>query len=174
MKQIRYTTEQREWVIQQMMPPLNRAVVELAKSTGITTVTLRIWQKMARAEGRIMLGDGKQSDQWSSTNKFRIVLETAPLSEAELSAYCRTKGIYSEQVTQWRLICEQANASVTVKPVAIPAVDAKQVQHIRELERTLKKKEAALAEAAALLVLEKKPQRSGARARQNDQRPGSP
>jgi predicted aldo/keto reductase-like oxidoreductase len=41
-----------------------------------------------------MLGDGKQSDQWSSTNKFRIVLETAPLSEIELSAYCRTKGIY--------------------------------------------------------------------------------
>ena len=158
MKQIRYTAEQRECVIQQMMPPLNRAVVELAKATGITTVTLRIWLKMARAEGRIMLGDGKQRDQWSSTNKFRIVLETAPLSEAELSAYCRMKGIYPEQVAQWRLICEQANAPVTVKPAAIPEAkaDAKQVQRIRELERTLKKKEAALAEAAALLVLEKK------------------
>ena len=156
MKQIRYTTEQREWVIQQMMPPLNRAVVELAKTTGITTVTLRTWQKMARAEGRIMLGDGKQSDQWSSTNKFRIVLETAPLSEAELSAYCRTKGLYPEQIAQWRLICEQANAPVTAKPAAIPEADVKQAQRIRELERALKKKEAALAEAAALLVLEKK------------------
>lgn len=156
MKQIRYTTEQRECAIRQMMPPLNLAVVELAKTTGITTVTLRVWQKMARAEGRIMLGDGKQNDQWSSTNKFRIVLETAPLSEAELSAYCRTKGIYPEQVAQWRLICEQANAPVTAKPAAIPETDAKQVQRIRELERTLKKKEAALAEAAALLVLEKK------------------
>ena len=156
MKQIRYTTEQREWAIQQMMPPFNRAVVELAKATGITTVTLRVWQKMARAEGRIMLGDGKQSDQWSSTNKFRIVLETAPLSEAELSAYCRTKGIYPEQITQWRLICEQANAPVTVKPATMPKIDTKQGQRIRELERTLKKKEAALAEAAALLTLEKK------------------
>ena len=156
MKQIRYTTEQREWAIHQMMPPLNRAVVELAKTTGITTVTLRTWQKMARAEGRIMLGDGKQNDQWSSTNKFRIVLETAPLSEVELSAYCRAKGIYPEQVTQWRLICEQANAPVEAKPVEIPEADSKQMQRIRELERTLKKKEAALAEAAALLVLEKK------------------
>lgn len=156
MKQIRYTTEQREWAIQQMMPPLNLAVVELAKTTGITTVTLRTWQKMARAEGRIMLGDGTQSDQWSSTNKFRIVLETAPLSEAELSAYCRTKGIYPEQIAQWRLICEQANVPVTVKSAAIPKADTKQVQRIRELERTLKKKEAALAEAAALLALEKK------------------
>lgn len=156
MKQIRYTTAQREWAIQQMMPPLNRAVVELAKATGITTVTLRVWQKMARAEGRIMLGDGKQRDQWSSTNKFRIVLETAPLSQAEMSAYCRTKGIYPEQIAQWRLICEQANTPVEDKPIAIPAADAKQAQRIRELERTLKKKEAALAEAAALLVLEKK------------------
>jgi transposase-like protein len=156
MKQIRYTAEQREWAIQQMMPPFNRAVVELAKTTGITTVTLRVWQKMARAEGRIMLGDGKQSDQWSSTNKFRMVLETAPLSEAELSAYCRTKGIYPEQIAQWRLICEQANAPVTAKPATMPTIDAKQGQRIRELERTLKKQEAALAEAAALLTLEKK------------------
>lgn len=156
MKQIRYTAEQREWAIQQMMPPFNRAVVELAKTTGVTTVTLRVWQKMARAEGRIMLGDGKQSDQWSSTNKFRIVLETAPLSEAELSAYCRTKGVYPEQIAQWRLICEQANAPVTVKPATMSTNDAKQGQRIRELERTLKKKEAALAEAAALLTLEKK------------------
>src|SRR3989338_5210505 len=156
MKQIRYTTEEGEWGINKMMPPLNRAVVELAKTTGITTVTLRTWQKMARAEGRIMLGDGKQNDQWSSTNKFRIVLETAPLSEAELSVYCRTKGIYPEQVAQWRLICEQANAPVEAKPVEIPEADSKQMQRIRELERTLRKKEAALAEAAALLVLEKK------------------
>jgi len=155
MKQVRYTTEQREWAIQQMMPPLNRAVVELAKVTGITTVTLRVWQKAARAEGRIMLGDGKQSDQWSSTNKFRIVLETAPLSEIELSVYCRTKGIYPEQIAQWRLACEQANAPA-VKSTTIPQADAEQSQRIRELERSLKKKEAALAEAAALLALEKK------------------
>ena len=103
-----------------------------------------------------MLGDGKQSDQWSSTNKFRMVLETAPLSEAELSAYCRTKGVYPEQIAQWRLICEQANAPLTAKPATMPTSDAKQGQRIRELERTLKKKEAALAEAAALLTLEKK------------------
>jgi hypothetical protein len=54
------------------------------------------------------------------------------------------------------LICEQANAPVTAKPAAIPEADVKQAQRIRELERALKKKEAALAEAAALLVLEKK------------------
>jgi transposase-like protein len=155
-KMKRYTAECREWAIQQMMPPLNRAVVELAKATGITTVTLRTWQKMARAEGRIVPGDGKQSDRWSSTDKFRIVLETAPLSEAELSAYCRTKGIYPEQVAQWRIACEQANAVVTVKSNAVVTTNTKHAQRIRELERKLKKTDAARAEAEALLVLRKK------------------
>lgn len=156
MKWIRYTEKQREWAIQQMMPPLNRAIVELAKTTGITPVTLRTWQNMARAEGRIVPGDAKPSDQWSSMDKFRIVLETAALSQAELSAYCRAKGMYPEQVTQWRLACEHANAAVMTKSAKSAKVEAQQVQRIRELERILKKKEAALAEAAALLVLEKK------------------
>jgi uridine phosphorylase len=151
MKRIRYTAEQREWAVQQMMPPLNRAVVELAKATGITTVTLRVWQNVAREEGKIVPGDGKQSDRWSSPDKFRIELEAAALSEVELSVYCRTKGVYPEQVTQWRLACEQANAQlVQTQP------DAAQTQRISALERALKKKEAELAESAALLVLRKK------------------
>ena len=155
MKHVRYTKEQREWAIEQMMPPLNRAVVALANATGITEVTLRTWQRRARAEGKIVPGDGQQSDRWSSTDKFRIVLETAPLSEAELSAYCRRTGVYLEQVAQWRLVCEQANAVATPAPRAsVP--DTKQELHIRELERTLKKQEAQLAEAAALLILQKK------------------
>lgn len=174
MKRIRYTEEQREWAIQQMMPPLNRAVVELARTTGITTVTLRTWQNMARAEGRIVPGDSKPSDRWSSTDKFRIVLETAVLSQAELAAYCRAKGVYPEQVIQWRLACEQANDAEMTRLAKVAKVDAQQSQRIRELERTLKKKEAALAEAAALLILEKKPRRSWASTKQNDQCPGSP
>ena len=92
-----------------MMPPLNRAVVALAKATGITVVTLRTWQRIVRAKDRLVPGGGQQRVDWFSTDKFRIVLETAPLSEAELSAYCRCKGIYPEQVAQWRLACEQAN-----------------------------------------------------------------
>lgn len=156
MKRIRYTAEQREWAVQQMMPPLNRAVVELARTTGITAVTLRTWQKGAREEGKIVPGDGKQSDRWSSTDKFRMVLESAPLSEVELSQYCRAKGVYPEQIAQWRLACEQANAGVAAKSVAPVAADGTQSRRILALERALRHKEAALAEAAALLVLGKK------------------
>ncbi len=166
MKWVRYTQEQREWAIMQMMPPLNRRVTELARVTGITTVTLRTWQNMARAEGKIVPGDGKQANRWSSTDKFLMVLEAAPLSAMELSAYCRSKGIYPEQIAEWRLACEQANLSVgpTVKPLAVGtpmplAVDhLAQAKRISQLERSMKKKDRALAEAEALLVLQKKAQ----------------
>lgn len=158
MKYIRYTQEQRDWAIEQMMPPLNRAIVALAKATGITEVTLRTWQRQSRAEGRIVPGDGQQSDRWSSADKFRIVVETIPLSEAELSAYCRRAGVYPEQVAQWRLACEQANGGMTpaLKPPAAPAPEVTPMPRIRQLERKLKQQDAALAEANALLLLQKK------------------
>lgn len=164
MKWVRYTQEQREWAIAQMMPPLNRRVTELARISGITTVTLRTWQNAARAEGKIVPGDGKQANRWSSADKFLMVLEAAPLSAIELSAYCRSKGIYPEQIAQWRLACEQANLSVgpTVTPAVagapmpLAATQLEQAKHISQLERSLKKKDRALAEAEALLVLQKK------------------
>ncbi len=68
-----------------MMPPFNRAVIELAGATGITTVTLRAWRQNARQAGQFMPGNGKTGDQWSSADKFRVVLETASLSEIETS-----------------------------------------------------------------------------------------
>ena len=107
----RYSVERREWVLRQMMPPMNRTVAEVSEETGITTATLYAWRKQARAAGVVVPGDGKTGGDWSSQDKFRIVLESAGLSEVELSAYCRRKGLYIEQVVAWREACEQANAT---------------------------------------------------------------
>jgi transposase-like protein len=54
----RYPAEFKEWVVEQMMPPLNRSVVELAKETGVTTVSLRTWRHEAREQGRVVPGNG--------------------------------------------------------------------------------------------------------------------
>lgn len=152
-----YPAEYKEWVVEQMKPPLNRSVAELARETGITTVCLRNWRNAAREQGMVVPGNGKQSDKWSSADKFRVVLETAPLSEAELSEYCRRKGIQPEQIRAWRAACEQANAKTPDKPDLAQRREEQAVQkRIRDLERELKRKDAALAETAALLVLRKK------------------
>lgn len=157
MKQIRYTAEQRQWALEQMQAPYNRSVVELARESGVTSVTLRSWRKAARAQGGVMPGSDKVGDRWSSADKFRMVLQTAPLSEAECAEHCRAHAIHPEQLQQWRQACEQANAAGTEQSSqAGRMVSTTTLQHIRDLEKELRRKNAALAETAALLVLRKK------------------
>lgn len=139
-----------------MMPPLNRAVAELAEATGITAVTLYAWRKQAQAAGVVVPGDGKNSGVWSSADKFRVVLEVASLNEVELAEYCRRKGLYVEQIQGWRVACEQANATSAEQGRALREQDKCSRQRIKALERDLRRKESALAEAAALLILRKK------------------
>jgi transposase-like protein len=152
----RYSLEKREWVLRQMMAPLNRPVSELAEETGIHVVTLYSWRRKARETGVVMPGNGKGSDDWSSAEKFRVVLETMTLSETELSEYCRSKGLYPEQVAQWREACENANDQVESRQQYTKEKEKQSARRIKELERELKRKEAALAEAAALIILKKK------------------
>jgi hypothetical protein len=75
-----------------------------------------------------------------------------------LAEYCRKRGLYPEQIERWRRACEGANdradAAEREHRQAVKAEKARS----RELERDLKRKEAALAETAALLTLRKKAQ----------------
>ncbi len=61
-------------------------------------VTLYVWRKQVRAEGMAVPGAGKVPDNWSAEAKLAVVIETAGLSEINLGAYCRQKGVYVEQV----------------------------------------------------------------------------
>jgi hypothetical protein len=51
----------------------------------------------------------KDPEGWSAADKFTVVLETAGLNATELSAYCRERGLYSEQVERWRQAAPDAN-----------------------------------------------------------------
>nr|WP_258364162.1 transposase [Halomonas sp. LBP4] len=95
-------------------------------------------------------------DQWTSQEKFRIVLETAPMNEAEFSAYCRAHGLYPEQVEAWREACMNANADAAEQEKQQRKARKAEQKKLRELERELRRKDKALAETAALLTLSKK------------------
>ena len=89
-------------------------------------------------------------------NKFTVVLETACITETELSTYCRQKGLFVEQVKMWRQICEDANRRAEKISIDSRQESKHDKQRIHLLERELHRKEKALAEAAALLILRKK------------------
>ena len=94
--------------------------------------------------------------QAGTAAKFRAVLETAAFCEAELSEYCRRKAVHPEQLRQWRAACEGANGDGRPVSGSTPVVNPSALERLRELERELRRKDAALAEAAALLMLRKK------------------
>ena len=153
-----YSQERREAVLSKMMSPYNMSIPALAEETGISQQTLYNWRQKARDKGFVVPGDKKNSEQWSSQDKFTVVLETASLNEAELNAYCRKKGLYPEQIDQWKEACQNANATqqqLTRKERELLKQEQKKT---RKLEKELRRKDKALAEAAALLVLQKKAQ----------------
>ena len=170
----RYTDGQKEAAIQRMMPPQNQPVKQISEEMGIPVATLYLWRRKAQDDGLVAPGDGKSADGWTSTEKFRIVVETETMAQAELAAYCRERGLYPEQIQAWRGACEIANAQRSEQLRAQKANEKDLHQQIKELRKELRIKEKALAETAALLTLRKSWRRFGERTRSHDERPRSP
>lgn len=149
-----YSEEQKRELIEKMLAPQSTAVPALSRETGIPKDTLYMWRRQALRERGLMGKAQSSPERWSSEQKFAMVLETASLSEADRNAYCRRQGVYPEQLQRWRQACEQANT----RSRAAGAPDAQLRQQMRQLQSELARKEKALAETAALLVLRKKAQ----------------
>jgi transposase-like protein len=153
-----YPRERKEAILRKMLPPHNKTIREVAEEEGVSEATLYNWRKAARAEGRLLPDGDSTPAGWSAADKFAAVVETAALNEAELAVYCRERGLYPEQVRQWRGACEQANDWDRAQTQRLKETRRADQERIKELERELRHKERALAETAALLVLRKKAQ----------------
>ena len=82
------------------------------------------------------------------------MVETAGLNELELGAYCRHKGLFAEQIATWRTACQYANEP---RPTSAARSEQRaEREPINPLSKELQRKDRALAEAAALLLLQKK------------------
>lgn len=151
-----YAPERKEALLRKLLPPHNLPVAELARQEGMSEQTLYNWRKQAKAGGAAVPGDQKLTDNWSAEAKLAVVIETAPLSEIELSEYCRSKGLYPQQVKAWKAACLTGQHSAKAQTQADREQAKADKKRIRQLEHELNRKEKALAEAAALLVLRKK------------------
>ena len=154
----RYNEEFKEQTVRKMMPPNAMSVAQVSRDTGVSDVTLYNWRNQFRHEGKAVPADPSNPENWSGENKLAVVIETAALNEEELAEYCRQKGLYVEQVVRWR---EAAAAGAeTHRPLS--ATERRELQQERKknrkLAKELRRKDRALAETAALLVLQKKAQ----------------
>lgn len=152
----RISNERKQSILNKLLPPHNKSVAEVATEEGISTKTLYNWRTQMKHDGVPVPGNKTNSEQWSAETKFATVVATAAMSEAELSQYCREKGLYVDQVKRWKQECLngfQVSGELTKEAEQKSKSDKKQ---IKQLKTELQRKEKALAEAAALLVLSKK------------------
>ena len=151
-----YSPEFKEAMLRRMLPPNNESITKIAKEEGLSEQTLRNWRDKARKEGYAAPGTDASPDDWSTQDKFLIVVETASLNEAELAEYARKKGLYVEQIKAWKDACMNANGGIAKETARLNRELKDSQKEYKKLEKELLRKEKALAEAAALLVLSKK------------------
>lgn len=152
----RISPERKEAILKKLFSSNNQSISQLAKAEGISKTALYRWKQELLAESTIMPNSNKSPENWSSSTKFAIVVETMPLTETELSEYCREKGLYPEQVKRWKSACIEGNNEAK-KQSKIKSSEIKaHKKQIQQLEREIHRKDKALAETAALLVLRKK------------------
>lgn len=151
----RYSKKMKESVVKRILSR-EETMADISRDTGINPNTIAKWRDNAQQKGLSITTKYKKADKWSSSDKFQVVLETANLNEIEFSEYCREKGIYPEQVKEWKEACMKANGAETEKSSEATKELKKERKEKEKLEKELQRKEKALAETAALLVLRKK------------------
>ena len=155
---MRYSKELKDSTVAKMLPPNNQSLSRIQQETGVGQGTLKKWRTETRNKGFAAPAGIHQSEQWSTRDKYLIVIETATLSEIELAGYCRKKGLYVEQVKTWQDNCIQANGGVAQELANSQRRERDKEKELKQVKKELQRKESALAETAALLVLRKKVQ----------------
>ena len=144
----RYGEAFKNRTVARLLPPESANVGAVAREIGVSVQTLERWREDAQsrpARGRA----------WTAGARLDAVITAAALDEAGKSAWCREHGVYPAELDKWRLSATSA-PSEPEEARASPQATRQDKKRIKELERELLRKDRALAETAALLVLSKK------------------
>lgn len=145
-----YTEAFRAKMVQRMLGPNAKSATALAEEIGIHQPTLSRWLRDARILGGTMK---KKTQRWTSSDKLRIVLAASQLKNDELGAFLRREGVHEDHLERWRSTMLAALEEDGARRSRGPSPEAKELVAV---QRDLRRKEKALAEASALLVLKKK------------------
>jgi hypothetical protein len=122
------------------------SATRLAKEVGVSQDSLSRWLREASSLPVLPKREERGPRQWTLDEKIRVLAGSRGLNGTELTAFLEREQVLLGELEQWRRALEG-------EPAPVPAAT---VKHIRTLERELARKDKALAEAAALLVLKKK------------------
>ena len=143
----RYGKDFKDRAVARLLPPESAAITTVSQEIGVSVATLERWRADA-------LSMPARERAWTAAARLQAVIATAAMDEAQRSAWCREQGVYPTELQQWK---ENATAALSEIPEerASPQETRDARKRVKELERDLRRKEKALAETTALLVLSK-------------------
>jgi len=152
------TTYSEEFKLQAVKKALsrneNQSMKMIADELNIASSTLWKWIKKAKSHELTEtnpMSNEKSPQDWTSAERFEALMATENLNDKQLSIYCRKEGIYPHHLKQWK------TDFISNPPKnGAPGNTGQLKKEIRDLTKELQRKEKALAETAALLVLSKK------------------
>lgn len=154
-----YARTFKDRMVAKMTGPGARTATSLSKEVGVSQSTLSKWLRTARLGDMAKddAGKGGRGKRWTPEEKVRVVLEATAAGEAGLGALLRREGLHEADLERLR---------EEVRRAAVEGLEAgrrkrgtsPQDRELRSLRKELDRKEKALAEAAALLVLRGKVQ----------------
>ena len=161
-----YSEAFRSRMVARMVGPRAVSANALSQEVGVSQGSLSRWLRevgsvggMTKATGQSSGKERKGKKTWTGAEKFRVLTAAAGLSEHDLGALLRREGLHETQLAEWRQAAEAALGETTRGRAPKPSSEAIQTAaRIKELEREVRRKDKALAETAALLVLKKKVQ----------------
>lgn len=147
-----YSATIREAALHKLCAPHKPSLSSVAREFGVGEKALRSWRdKRRQSLGGETLKRKRQQD-WTLEERFQAVVETAHMDDEELGAFCRQHGLHSNTLALWRETC----VNVIRKSSEDETEKEELKKQLKSVKRDLKRKDKALAEAAARLVLQKK------------------
>lgn len=153
MKKAVYSKEFREQALRKVYQRGSRSVRAIAEELAVNYFTLKNWMKETGKEGpRPEISAARPPQAWTPEERLVALAESYGLEGEALAAWCRQRGVYAHHLAQWR---EEFCAGASRERGGGTALrQLKEENH--KLRRELVRKEKALCEAGALLVLQKK------------------
>lgn len=163
---MKYSAKFKARMVRRMTGPSALSATGLAVETGVSQASLSRWLNEASTVKTVAGEKSKgptepeqderprRPEDWTPEEKLEAIIEASSLSEEEVGKFLRSRGLHTSHLAEWRAQAAAGFEKQGRKAKRSPA----DKRRINELEKQLRRKEKALAEAAALLVLQKKVQ----------------
>lgn len=145
-------------MVAKLCTPNGPSVYHLSKETGISPKTLYNWIEVFGGTNRVT--KDRRPDDWSQEERLQAVLEAQALSEEDLGDFLRKNGLHSHDIEAWKKDIFDLVSTPTKgrgRPKKDPELAAAQ-EELKKVKRDLRRKEKALAEQTAIVILQKKAQ----------------